>query len=79
LGEVNQESPYLVPVQSPLSQPFKVAGAYSWKGENQLELTLRYIETPHTEIYEFKFDNGAVAVNIWDNVGGAMQLTGREE
>ena len=29
--------------------PLKINGAYTWKDENTLELTLRYIESPHTE------------------------------
>ena len=35
--------------------PFKVAGAYTWKDENTLDLTLRYIESPHTETIRCTF------------------------
>ncbi len=35
--------------------PFKVMGAYAWKEENKLDLTLRYVESPHTEIMHLTF------------------------
>jgi hypothetical protein len=31
--------------------PAKVAGAYTWKDANTLQLVLRYIESPHTETF----------------------------
>lgn len=42
--------------------PSQVAGAYRWTTPNTLELTLRYIETPHTEMMTFQFDGNAVSV-----------------
>lgn len=36
--------------------PVKVACSYTWLDENTLELTLRYIESPHTEIITCRFD-----------------------
>lgn len=42
----------------------KVAGAYRWATANTLELTLRYIETPHTEIWTFQFDGNAASLDI---------------
>jgi hypothetical protein len=36
--------------------PFKIAAAYGWKDNNTLELTLRYIESPHTETILATFD-----------------------
>jgi CubicO group peptidase (beta-lactamase class C family) len=36
--------------------PFKIAGAYTWKDDKSLELTLRYIENVHSEKIVFHFD-----------------------
>lgn len=36
--------------------PFAVAASYRWLDAKTLELTLRYIESPHTETYTCKFD-----------------------
>jgi hypothetical protein len=36
----------------------KVAGAYRWKDDNTLELTLRYLESPHAEMYTCHFEKG---------------------
>lgn len=37
--------------------PFQVAAAYGWKDAHTLELTLRYVESPHREIIRAKFDD----------------------
>jgi CubicO group peptidase (beta-lactamase class C family) len=42
--------------------PLKINGAYSWKDENTLELTLRYIESPHTEKITCFFDRTTISV-----------------
>ena len=44
--------------------PSKVAGSYTWKDENTLELVLRYIESPHTETITCKFDKNNVTVGF---------------
>jgi len=44
--------------------PFKVDGAYSWKDEHTLELTLRYIESPHTEKITCHFNDNNVSIDI---------------
>ena len=38
--------------------PFKVAGAYTWKDEQTLELTLNYIEGAHDQRFICHFDKG---------------------
>jgi hypothetical protein len=43
--------------------PFKVAGAYNWQGENTLQLSLRYIESPHSEYYTFEFTGDNVTLS----------------
>ncbi|MEJ7588840.1 MAG: serine hydrolase [Ferruginibacter sp.] len=44
--------------------PFKIAAAYTWKDERNLVLTLRYIESPHTETITCHFDGNDIAVEI---------------
>ena len=36
-----------VPAHLETFAPFKVAGNYFWKDENTIEMTIRYIESPH--------------------------------
>jgi hypothetical protein len=42
----------------------EVAGAFSWKDENTLELVLRYIESPHHQTLVFKFEKDAVTLEL---------------
>jgi hypothetical protein len=42
----------------------RVAGSYGWKDEKTLELMLRYIESPHTEIITCRFDNEKISVGF---------------
>src|SRR6185436_20910175 len=42
--------------------PEKVLGSYSWKDGNTLELTLRYIESPHTERMTCRFDGNSISI-----------------
>jgi CubicO group peptidase (beta-lactamase class C family) len=44
--------------------PSQVAGSYSWKDPNTLEMLLRYIDSPHTETMTFHFDQNRVSVDI---------------
>jgi CubicO group peptidase (beta-lactamase class C family) len=44
--------------------PLKVDGAYRWKDKNTLELTLRYIESPHTEKMICHFDENNISIDI---------------
>ena len=65
-GETTKYGPYLVGVARGNRiglPPFKVVGSYGWRNEKTLELTLSYIESPHTEtiICSFEGDNIAVA------------------
>ncbi len=55
---------------------FKVAGSYAWKDDKNLELTLRYIESPHTETIKVAFEGEKVSldfVNIF-NRGSKREL-----
>jgi CubicO group peptidase (beta-lactamase class C family) len=49
--------------------PSIVAGSFGWKDENTLELVLRYIQSPHTETINCKFDNNKILVDF-HNSGG---------
>lgn len=42
--------------------PFKIAGAYTWLDDSTLELTLRYIESPHTETFICRFEENSVQI-----------------
>lgn len=44
--------------------PAKVAGGYTWKDENTLQLVLRYIESPHTETFTCHFDGTKLTLDI---------------
>ena len=67
LSETTKFGPYLVArakanrVGLPI---FKVAGSYEWKDDKTLEMTLRYIESPHTETITCTFENDKVTVDI---------------
>lgn len=67
IGETNRKGPYLVAgakgYQSGL-EPFKVAGSYAWTDEQTLELQLRYIESPHTQIIRLIFDGERAVMEI---------------
>jgi CubicO group peptidase (beta-lactamase class C family)/predicted glycoside hydrolase/deacetylase ChbG (UPF0249 family) len=59
LGETTKSGPYFLTQikNSKIGLPIlKTAGSYTWKNEKTLELTLRYIESPHTETINVSFD-----------------------
>lgn len=70
-GETTKYGPYLLPnakanrVELP---PFKVAGSYRWKDETTLELTLRYIESPHAEIIICHFDQNKISIDFQNSI-----------
>ena len=55
--------------------PFKVAAAYSWTDENTLSLTLRYIESPHTETFLCRFNNDMISIEIKNTVSAVEKAT----
>lgn len=59
----SKPGPYLVANLEGLL-PFKVAGTYSWTDANTLELTLRYIETPHAEKMICHFQGDDIRLEI---------------
>jgi CubicO group peptidase (beta-lactamase class C family) len=45
-------------------RPYKVDGSYTWLDKNTLELKLRYIESPHSEIITCHFDKGQLKATV---------------
>jgi CubicO group peptidase (beta-lactamase class C family) len=69
LSETTKFGPYLVAraVNNRAGlAPFKTAGSYTWKDEKTLEMTLRYIESPHTEVIRANFDGDKVSLDFED-------------
>jgi CubicO group peptidase (beta-lactamase class C family) len=65
-GETTKLGPSLVlPAQNHFVglPPSKIAGSYSWVNDSTLELTLRYIDSPHTEVYTCHFDKNNVLID----------------
>ena len=81
-GETTRHGPSLVAAAKASFvglPPLKINGAYRWKDENTLELTLRYIESPHTEKITCFFDQNTISVDIensFDYGKKEMQLKG---
>ena len=66
-GATTRRGPYLVTgAKNYLTglPAFQVAGSYAWKGDSTLELTLRYIESPHTETFTCRFGKNNVSVEV---------------
>ena len=67
LSETTKFGPYLVAraranrVGLPI---FKVAGSYDWKDDKTIEMTLRYIESPHTETIICSFEDDKVSIDF---------------
>ncbi len=60
--------PYLVSFEKGFYKnmpPMKVAGSFDWKDEHTLELTLRYIESPHTAKMVCHFDGKNVTIDYY--------------
>lgn len=59
LAQTTKKGPYLVARAKNALEglpPFKIAAACTWKSSQELELTIRYIESPHTETWICSFD-----------------------
>jgi len=62
-GQTSRPGPSLTgPLK--ITDTFNIAGAYSWKNENTLELVLRYIESPHHETITCKFDKDRIQLSV---------------
>ena len=66
-GETKKRGPYLSAAlrgnRSELTS-YKIAGSYYWQSDSTLVMTLRYIESPHTETIRCKFEGSKVSVEF---------------
>jgi CubicO group peptidase (beta-lactamase class C family) len=51
-------------------EPFKIAGSYAWIDLDTIELHLRYIESPHTEIIRVKFEGQKAIISFVNSFEG---------
>jgi CubicO group peptidase (beta-lactamase class C family) len=66
-AQTNKPGPYSVSSNKEnwaILSPYKVAGNFYWKDDQTLVLQLRYIESPHTEIYTIYFDGKQMTMDI---------------
>ena len=66
-GDTTLPGPYLFPMAKSLFAglpPFRIAEAYRWADPQTLELTLRYIESPHTETILCHFDKSRINMEL---------------
>ncbi|HLT74980.1 MAG TPA: serine hydrolase [Ohtaekwangia sp.] len=80
-SETKKHGPYLVSgarAKFAGLPPFKVAGAYFWKDDSTLQLTLRYIESPHTETFDIKFSEKTAEIVVTHslNPGSPVEIKG---
>lgn len=62
--------------------PFKVASSYRWTGQNSLEITLRFFESPHHWVWNCQYENGQFTMEVKNSfdrlntikVGGNVKL-----
>jgi len=69
-GETTKFGPYLVAGAKANFEglpPFKVVGAYTWNDANTLTLTLRYIESPHTEYFVLRLADNNISVEVYNS------------
>jgi hypothetical protein len=69
-GQTSMPGPYLLSeaIANRLGlPPFQVAGSYYWQNDNTLVLSLRYIESPHTETIICRFEDNKVSLEIQDS------------
>ncbi len=84
MDETKKSGPYLVSrARANRSEitSYKVAGSYSWKTENVLELVLHYIESPHTQTIRCTFDGNDLKMEFENSFNKAITstLTGSTE
>ncbi len=64
-AETNMRGPSLTTTaieNTSMLYPAKIAGSYTWKDTNTLQLVLRYIESPHTETYMCRFHDNKLTI-----------------
>ena len=66
-GQTNKPGPYAVSDATEnwaILSPYKVAGNFFWKDDQTLVMQMRYIESPHTEIFICHFDGKNITVDV---------------
>src|SRR5579863_578864 len=66
-GQTNKPGPYSVSDAMEnwaILSPYKVAGNFFWRDDQTLVMQMRYIESPHTEIFTCHFDGKNITVDI---------------
>ena len=65
-GETRMPAPNLIKNKTSFREfpPFKTYGSYCWTDEQTLSLSLKHIETPHTERLEFSFAGDSIHAKI---------------
>lgn len=66
-GQTNKPGPYTVSdaIENwAILSPYKVAGNFFWRDDQTLVMQMRYIESPHTEIFTCHFDGNKITVDI---------------
>ncbi|HNP24443.1 MAG TPA: serine hydrolase [Panacibacter sp.] len=77
-GTTNKPAPSLTAAakeQTAFLYPAKIAGAYTWKDDHTLELTLRYIESPHSQIITCSFNGNDVTVDMSNSLDFGSKKT----
>ena len=69
-GETRRPVPNLIANSASFSEfpSFKTYGSYCWKDEQTLSLSLKYIESPHTELFELNFDGDSLRTRYSNGV-----------
>jgi CubicO group peptidase (beta-lactamase class C family) len=66
-GQTNMQGPGLVAAAKEdfsILLPYKVVGSYGWSDNRSLQLKLRYIESPHSEIITCHFDGKQLTADV---------------
>jgi CubicO group peptidase (beta-lactamase class C family) len=66
-GQTNKPGPYSVSdalENWAILSPYKVAGNFFWQDDQTLVMQMRYIESPHTEIFTCHFDGKNISVDV---------------
>jgi len=78
-GETTRKGPYLIPARNNRAgMRFRVAGSYRWANAKTLELTLKYLEGTHTEVFRMEVDKDQVKMNIKESIRSeGVNINGR--
>jgi hypothetical protein len=66
-GETKKPGPSLLEgafTNTAFLYPARIAASYTWKEDNSLQLVLRYIENPHSEILVCRFDHNKLEADL---------------